>query len=250
MNGRWLVLSMVALCVSGGCASKKGFSRGEMDATLAGNRTYVNSGLSVEEIENLKPQAPLPMKLAVAPPANPPRYGFRGEGLDSWSPDETAEIASWEEPLKHAGIVAELVVLPSMIVEQCRYDDPGCPPRARRAAAARVGADALLTISEVTAVDEYTNPSSILDLTIVGMWLVPGHHRDALTITEGAMIDNRNEYLYVLARGEAQEELVRPFAYADSWKAVRPSRLRALRAFGQEFVKQASQLKYKGPQKP
>ncbi|MEW6512273.1 MAG: hypothetical protein AB1428_15085 [Bacteroidota bacterium] len=145
-------------------------------------------------------------------------------------------------PLKNAGIVTELIVLPSMLVEECPYNDPSCLLKARRAAAARVGADALLTITEATAVDEYANVSAILDLTIAGIWLVPGHHRDALTVAEGAMIDNRNEYLYVFARGEAEEHLVRPFA---SWKAARPSRLRALRAFGQEFIRQASELRNK-----
>lgn len=132
-----------------------------------------------------------------------------------------------------------------MLVETCRPDDPGCGLRARRAAAARVQADALLTISIVTAVDEYTNPLAFLNLTIVGMWLAPGHHCDALAMVEGAMLDNRNEYLYAFARGEAQEKLVRPLMCVESRRAVRSSRLRALQRFGREFIKQASQLRTK-----
>jgi hypothetical protein len=75
------------------------------------------------------------------------------------------------------------------------------------------------------------------------MWVVPGHHRDALTIVEGAMLDNRNEYLYAFARGEAEERIIRPFIYADSWKVVRLSRLKALQVFGQQFIANASQLR-------
>jgi hypothetical protein len=82
-----------------------------------------------------------------------------------------------------------------------------------------------------------------LDVTIVGLWLIPGHHRDALTIAEGVMIDNRNEYLYAYARGEAEEKTVRPFMYASSWKVVRPSRLHALQSFGREFIREAEKLK-------
>jgi hypothetical protein len=235
---------IAAIVMLGAGCAKKGFNRGEMESSLrSSNPTFVSSGLSVEDIEKLKPQIQLPVKLAVAPPIAISRSWSRGQDLGLWSPDELAEIQSWEEPLRKAGVVSEFVVLPSILVEQCRYDDPGCGVRARRAAAARVQADALLTINSATDVDEYTNPASVLDLTVVGMWVAPGHHRDALTIVEGVMIDNRNEYLYVYARGEGQENLVRPFVYADTWKAVRPSRLQALRSFGREFLNQASQLK-------
>lgn len=242
MRDRWVWIAVVLLGV--GCAAKKGFNRGEMEsAARAGSPTFESSGLTVEQIEKLRPQISLPVKLAITPPIISTRYWADWQDLSAWSPEETAEISSWEKPLKDAGIVSELILVPSMLVENCSYDDPACPLRARRAAAARVQADALLTISLVTAVDEYTNPASALDLTIVGMWVAPGHECDALTIAEGAMLDNRNEYLYAFARGEAEQHIVRPFVYANAWKAARPSRLHALHSFGEEFVKQASQLK-------
>ena len=97
-------------------------------------------------------------------------------------------------------------------------------------------------LSVATDLDEYVNPLSVLDVTIVGMWIAPGHHRDALTIVEGVMLDNRNEYLYAFARGEGTSSIVRPFAYADDSKAIGPSRMLALQAFGKDFVARASQL--------
>jgi len=100
-----------------------------------------------------------------------------------------------------------------------------------------------LWVIPATDVDEYVNPASILDLTLVGLWVIPGHHVDALTIIEGAMIDNRNEYLYVLARGEGEERMLRPFAYARAEHAVQRSRRQALASFGDAFVREASQLK-------
>ena len=224
-----------------GCST--GFSRGEMDSSLrASNPSYVSSGLTVEEIEKLKPQIKLPITLAVAPPTVSYRRWWGSQDLGTWSPEEIAEIESWEIPLTGAGVVTDLIILPSSLDEQCSWDDPGCQLRAQRAAAARVQADALLFINLATAVDEYANPASALNITIVGMWLVPGHHRDALTIAEGVMIDNRNEYLYAFARGEGETHTVRPLVYADSWKAVRPSRLKALASLGEELVKRASQL--------
>jgi len=242
---RWMIITAIVL-FSVSCAAKKGFNRGEMESALrAGSPTFVSSGLTVEQIERLQPQISLPVKLAVAPPMVSTRYWGYGRDLSSWSPEESKEIAGWEEPLKKAGVISELNIIPSMLVEECRPDDPGCGLRARRAAAARVQADALLMTSVVTAVDEYTNAASMLDITVVGLWVAPGHECDALTIVEGAMLDNRNEYLYAFARGEAEQHLIRPLMYADTWKAARPSRFEALRAFGREFIKQASQLKSK-----
>lgn len=101
----------------------------------------------------------------------------------------------------------------------------------------------MLVVSFATGVDEYANLASVLNLTLVGMWVVPGHHRDALTIAEGAILDNRNEYLYAYARGEGQDRIIRPWVYADNWKVIVSSRLSALHAFGQDLIANASQLK-------
>ena len=57
------------------------------------------------------------------------------------------------------------------------------------------------------------------------------------------MLDNRNEFLYVFARGEGELSIVRPLVYADSQKAIDPSRIQALQAFGKNLVRRASKLK-------
>lgn len=87
------------------------------------------------------------------------------------------------------------------------------------------------------------NPASALYLTIIGVWLVPGSHRDALTVAEGVLLDNRNEYLYAFARGEAESKSVRPGAYADTAAVVTASRVKALEDFGSAFIEQTRQLK-------
>lgn len=231
----------LALGASLGCST--GFSRGAMETSLRANSpAYVSGGLSVEEAEKLSPQVSLPMRLVVAPPTASYRQGWGSPTLDAWSPEEVAEINGWGEALREAGVVADLTILPASLVEDCRQDDPGCRLRVQRTAAARIQADSLLVINLATAVDEYANAASALNMTIVGMWLIPGHHRDALTIAEGVLIDNRNEYVYAFARGEGEARTLRPLVYADPWKAVRPSRQAALSAFGERFVKQASLL--------
>ncbi len=240
------VWSVIAMLLLSGCATRKGFNRSEMTGAVQESQPFLaSSNMTVEEIGQLKSRVHYPVRLAVAPPIISYGRGWIGRELNAWTPEETREIESWGPPLKKAGVISELIILPSFLLEECKSNESACIQRASRAAAARVQADALLLIDLASAVDKYTNQASLFDVTIVGLWLIPGHHRDALTIAEGAMIDNRSEYLYTFARGEAEEKTVRPFMYADSWKAVKPSRLRALQAFGREFVKEAKKLKQK-----
>lgn len=236
-----LVLSMAVLALVG-CS--KGFDRGQMDAALRlTTPKFVTATLSVEEIDRLRPQARLPFRLAVAPPIVASERWRRDEQSSNWSPEEVAEIESWEEPLKKAGVVDDLLIVPAPLVQQHCADNTECALASNRTAAARLQADALLMISLACQTDEYPNPASALDLTIVGLWVVPAHHHDALTIAEGVLIDNRNEYLYAFARGEGEAKLVRPFAYDGTEAAARSSRLRALQAFGAAFVQHASNLR-------
>jgi hypothetical protein len=243
---RGSVVPVIVMLLLAGCATKKGFNLGEMtSAAQASHPLFLSSNLTVEQIEKLKSQVHFPVRLAVAPPIISYGRGWGSRELNTWNADETKEIESWAAPLKRAGVVSDLVILPALLFEQCQGNDQECAMRVSRAAAARMQADALLLINLASAVEKYTNQACLLDVTIIGLWLIPGHHRDALTIAEGVMIDNRNEYLYTYARGEAEEKTVRPFMYANSWKAVRPSRLHALQSFGREFIREAGQLKKK-----
>ena len=249
-----IVLASYALLV--GCAT--GYNRGEMASALKSAKpnyvsselskpNYVSSELSVEEIERMKPQLKFPARIAVAPPVQTytyHRWGTQGS-LGNWNSEEIAVIESWQEPLRAAGVAEDIVVLPSSLVKDCEYGDAECRLKAQRAAAARVHADALLIVTLATATDEYVNPASFLYFSIIGMWFVPASHRDALTVAEGVLLDNRNEYLYVFARGEGEKQSVRPIMYADTPAAVKVSRIEALKSFGSAFLEQARRLSIK-----
>ncbi len=237
--------SVIAILLLSGCATKKGFNRSEMTGAVQENQPFLAPNMTVEQIGQLKARIHYPLRLAVAPPIISYGRGWIGREVKAWTAEETREIESWAVPLKKAGIISDLIILPAFLLDECKNDQSDCIQRASRTAAARAQADALLLIDLASAVDKYTNQASLLDVTIVGLWLIPGHHRDALTIAEGAMIDIRSEYVYTFARGEAEEKTVRPYIYADSWKAVKPSRLGALQAFGREFIKEAKKMKQK-----
>jgi hypothetical protein len=204
------------------------------------------ASFSVADIEATKPQLKLPARIAIAPPvqAYRPSYTDRhwASQLNTWSPEEVDVLQALEKPLRAAGIASEVVVLPSSLVAVCGDRDESCRVDAERAAAARARADALLMVDLATDTDEYVNPASALYLTIIGMWLVPGTHRNALTVAEGVLIDNRNEYLYAFARGQGESKSLRPLIYADTASVVHSSRVEALRSFDKAFLDQARQL--------
>jgi hypothetical protein len=56
------------VCCAALAACSTGYSQGEMERELAAARvSYVSRDLSIEEIDQLKPQVPLPARIAIAP---------------------------------------------------------------------------------------------------------------------------------------------------------------------------------------
>jgi hypothetical protein len=115
--------------------------------------------------------------------------------------------------------------------------------KAIRVAAARMQADAVLIMRSVTDVDSYHQPARVLDLTIVGMWLVPATTRTRLTIVEGMVIDNRNQFLYFAGSAEGTGSTFGPLSVIEEKDAVRESRRNALHAFGERLAKEARQAR-------
>lgn len=234
--------------VAFGCSSS-GYNAGEMNSALQSAKpSYASGGFSnqsVAEIEAMKPQLKLPARIAIAPPVQTFRRWQGNDPLDTWTPEEVSILESWEQPLRTAGIASQVFVLPRALIGDCESRDNYCRVDAPRQAAARAHADALLIVNLATATDEYANPASAFYLTVIGMWLAPGSHRDALTIAEGMLIDNRNEYLYAFARGQGESRSLRPYMYADTAAVVHSSRVEALKSFGTAFLEQARQLSVK-----
>lgn len=176
------------------------------------------------------PRLTNPFRLAVAPP----RAGHK----DHWSEPEREAIRSALRPLQEQGIVSDWVFIPAMVVRaRSKLKD-------LRLEANNLNADALLVIGFSTDTDEYANPLSLLNLTIVGLWIVPAHHREAMTVAEAVMIDVRSGLPFALASGAGSDSRVRPLVYADVNDAINDARLEALTALGRDFVEKADGLRH------
>jgi len=223
-----LILGVTA----GGCSTS--FNRQAMEQELQGEGRIVFDDVDLLKIEQLRPQIQFPIRLAVVPPARvSPRYWQEGSAKG-----EHEELMALGDQLKKDGIVSSFTVIPQILLQGSDQS-----LKAIRLAAARMGADAVLILRSVTDVESTINPLSVLNLTIVGMWLVPGHHKEALTMVEGMVIDNRNQFLYFAGSAEGSGSTYGPALVIDERDAIGESRRNALRSFGEVLVKEARQAK-------
>jgi hypothetical protein len=234
------LLAILPALAAVGCSAS--FDRAAMSEQLwEGEKVFTD--LELARIEQLKPQLPSPFRLAVAPPL---REDWHGPRLT-----ETArpDVATWFEPLVTSGAVSEVIVLPRMLLGPVSGRPAADYYKAVRVAAARVQADAVLLLSTVTEVDDYANPLAILDWTGIGVCVFPGHHYDALTLVEGIVMDNRNEYIYWTGAAEGLGTTSGTLVGIDPADAVRESRRNALRSLAELLGKEAVRLKA-GPPGP
>lgn len=217
------VLACMLICLAA-CAPTKNIKTG-MYAKLPSQKPQFTEA-SLEEIAKLKPQINPPIKIAVAQPT----------GVEEWSSEEIQEIESWLPELKTAGLASDLVVIPNSLKQGCYYNTSDCS----RTAAAKLQADAVISIGYSVVTDKYLNPLSFLNLSLVGMWIAPGHHRDSYAVFDAALVDTKNGYIYGIARGEGEVKTIRPYMYADSDTGQSEARLQALKALGKQVVEKVN----------
>jgi hypothetical protein len=190
---------------------------------------------TVEQIAALEPQVRTPFHLAVATPIGAER---------PWSADEITEIEAWGAELERQGIISELTVIPSIATlapGSASPLDQEAPDRmtSLRTAAARVHADAVLITRVVSDSSMWVDPLSILDLTIVGCWFIPGHHAESVTMIEGMLVDVANEYVYGVGSAEGRAKEHKPAVYLRPEEIDDAARLAALRGLGKVVLAKA-----------
>ncbi len=218
-----------------GCSASFNVAKME-ERQWGGEKVFTDMDLA--RIEQLRPQLTVPFRLAVAPPL-----------YEDWRTPQQLEgelqaIQAWGAELKKSGLVSEFIVLPKMLLGTSfggRHTHDYF--KAVRVASARVQADAVLLMSSVTDVSSYVNPLCILNATLVGCYIVPGHHKAALTIIEGLVMDNRNEFLYWTGSAQARGTTMGPAALIDEEDAIRESRTSALKAFGEALARDVRAFK-------
>jgi rhombotail lipoprotein len=225
-----------------GCASN--FDRQAMQTTMEQEQPLVFDDADILRVEQARPQLQFPIRLAVIPPSMFQRMTRYGETKETEG--ERKEIEAWGEALRKDGIVSDLIIVPDLLATMTPTRSQGYVKDIRMAAA-RVQADAVLVLRSTTTVENTVNPLFLLDITIVGLFLAPGHHKEALTIVEGLVMDNRNQFIYLAGTTEGSGKTMAPAAFLDESGTIRESRVAALKSFGDTLQKEGRRLRDRVP---
>jgi hypothetical protein len=217
-------LSMLLLAVSlSGCFAR-GFDHNVLTTHLQQTSIIANDE-EITKAQALKPQLTFPCRVAVY---LPPQVSGR------WKAKEKEIVDSWERDLKKEGIVTDMFVMSEMFT----HGDSKSPTMMDlRVAAAKHGASALLVIQGDCEVDSYMNPAAVFNLTVIGGYIIPASHRDALVQLQGALVDVGNGFLYTSIDAEGEGAIIRPTFIVEDKPAVEKAKLQALTNFGPELLK-------------
>jgi hypothetical protein len=232
----WLIVALACT----GCAN--GFDRSGIDnqwrQQSGFDPTPAQTDLDIQQIEMLRGQLMFPCRIAV----------FLDEGGTywHWNAKDKAVMEGWAQTLKQEGIASEVFFISASDVNGGQ--EGGDRLKRLRIEAARCGADALLTIQGATVVDSYLNPAAVFNLTVIGAFLVPASHRDALFVLRGRMFDVRNGFLYMGLESSGEDGIIRPSMIVDEKPAVELAKRKALASFGPELLRRLRNLHRPGTQ--
>lgn len=229
MRGPFCLLLLVGLT---GCVtysqSVPCLTRGTLEARLRDESDKVIDK-DIKDIQTLAPQIRFPCRIAVA-------IRSEGRGEWRWTGKDRQVMHAWAETLRKEGVATDVVFMSKMFTNA---DDL----RSLRASAAKYGADALLLIKGIAATESRLNALAAFNATIVGGFVFPGSHRDALFQIEGCLVDVNNGFLYLTVETEGESSVLAPTFVIEERDAIDKAKGDALTAFGPELLNSLRNLR-------
>jgi hypothetical protein len=237
MRRSFLVVFGVLLLA--GCFHTSSFDRAHMISRLqTESASYTVSDDEIAQVQEIKPQLQFPCRLAV----------YMSPAVQ-WSMKDKEQVKAWGDSLKKQGIVSDYFLMSSLF-------SPGAASlgskgqKEVRLAAARHGAEAVLIVHGVHQTDSYVNPAALLNLTVVGGYIIPASHRDVLFMLQGAVVDVGNGFLYASVESEGMGKIMRPTFIVEEKDALEAARKDAVAGFGPEFIRRMQNLNHGYLQSP
>ena len=219
----WLAL---ALGLSG-CLTSRGFNRNLLETQLNEGSAKITED-EIKHIKTLEAQLHFPCRIAVALK--------RGSSCWRWTPKDRQCMEAWSDALRKEGIASDVIYMSTMFSQGDNLQE-------LRAAAAKHGADALLVLKGAAVTDSYMNPAALFNVTVVGGFVVPGSHRDALFVMEGGLVDVNNGFLYASMEAEGEGHTLAPTFIIEERDAIERAKHEALVAFGPELMRRLRGLR-------
>ena len=223
----WRLLACALLTLPA-CSLSNGFDRAEMLAALQYRRALPDEPLTASGTEqapvSLKP--PVRLGLYFIPTQFPTRQSMR---TVEWLSEDRDRLIRQLAPLRDDRTVSEIVLLPDTTMTTLDRQE-------LRRACARHDIDVLAIVDGVGSVDRYNNLSSLLYLTVIGAYLVPGTVSDALFASEGTLWDARADRLLDRMGSEGQAKDTGSAVRLEDDGALKEAQLAAFDQLGARLI--------------
>ena len=206
------------------------------------NTRFEDSDYDVTEEEILEamakaPQVKYPASIAIA---------LAGDA-EKMNQEQKQALYTWGQTLVQDGIATDVNYIHDLRIHHSEDNDSG-NLRTLRVAAAKQGADLLVVIGGDYEASKKQNFASILNITILGGFLIPGSTCKAEYTMKGIVMDVGNGYLYASTQSTGSSTILRPSFTVEESEAIDAARGVAAERIGPNFVEQMRQLHAKAMQ--
>jgi rhombotail lipoprotein len=227
------LILLLGLLLSG-CTSSRGFDREAMHAIFHPEHRAV-AGQNVASTATEKPTTRMPVRLSLYLVQRdfPARHTIQKA---EWVSADKTLLANWLAPLRDERIVTDTFFLEDATIQ-------GADARKIRQAAARYGADVVMIVDGVAAVDRYNNGYAALYATLIGAYMAPGTESEALFLIDGSLLDVRTERLFATQTAEGHSKSVGPAVAVEDGQVLAQAKKAALDEFSKRMVDELRRLK-------
>lgn len=229
-----ILLSILLILFVTGCATSQGFNRDNLRGQIRGD--VVVSDEDIASALKLKPQLPGQYKLAVY--FSQPRLGGGGwnyQGASKWTVEDKKRLLAFSDDLIGKKVISDVIPINDSIIE-------GTGEKSIRLAAARAGADAVLVIDCVTAIDRYNNVLGATYFLLITPFFIPGTVVDGIFVANASMWDVRNRYLYLSVEAEGTASETRPAFLANENRVIESAKAEAVLALAKDLSERLQKM--------
>lgn len=221
------IFILSTILILAGCATSKGFNRDALREQLNGK-----SEMSDNDIGKKAPKTQLPKPFKVGIYFQEPSNKGQ-ENLWEWEAADKKKILSTVEKFAKGGEISKVFAISPANVS-------GTDLKSLRAVAARQGADALIVVSAVNDVDQYTTEWAWTYVALFPALFVPASVSDILFISRAVMWDVRTEFAYLTAESEVLINRKYPAVFRQDKKQTADAKNDSLSGLQTELEKRLS----------
>ena len=215
------LLAVILTILMTGCAGSHGFDRAAMRAVLHETVDSHDSAALGQPLSQ-----PFRLALFFVDRDFPNVSGLHKA---DWIASDKQAIMTSLAPLQAERIVSDMFLLEDPTIKD--YDEDKVKRAARR-----YGADAVLIVEGIGAVDRFNNGSAWLYATLVGAYLASGTESEALFILEGGLWDLPGDRRYVTQSVEGSWKQIGPAMAVEDKEVLNRAKRAALKEFGQRMA--------------